>query len=558
MNSIFSNQYRQAAEGLWETLRVINSNATLDETLDFIVGQADALNEAHFVTISMLKGPDGPIQIHAMRGEFPEEMRQVEMDVGEGAVGRAIMERRTIAISNVSQVVQASVQEAIDEDHQVFVSAEKQAVMDLAAKHFQAVLAIPLMTSKRIYGALVYYYPEPREFSQEEIQLASSFAEQAALAIENARLHQAEADRQRELKLLLDLAAAANNPLNMDEMLESTMDCLVELVGASRVGLMLTDKETGELGTYLIRPEQVTSVPQAEMDKMLQACTAVAASGKPLFLSPDPAQGLLEPGALLPLQSQSRPLGVMGIIGSKGAQFSQGQLSLFTTIADQLGTMFENAYLSAEVRQNAVQAERNRLARDLHDAVTQTLFSASLVADVLPKVWEMNPDLGKQKLEDLQKLTRGALSEMRTMLMELRPSALVDTDIEDLLKHLINAFTARSMVPVEFKKEGDEDPPVDVKEVLYRVAQEALNNIEKYACAQNVEISLTRQPEAFSLKIQDDGCGFDPEAVSQDHLGLGIMAERAKNIRAVLQVNSTASVGTEISLRWDANLEERE
>jgi len=329
-------------------------------------------------------------------------------------------------------------------------------------------------------------------------------------------------------------------------------------VGASRVGLMLTDKETGELGTYLIRPEQIDPVPQKEMEKMLQACAAVAANGEPMFLSPEPAKDLFEPGALLPLRAHGEPLGVLGIIGAKGARFSQAQLSLFTTIADQLGTMFQNAYLSVEVRNNAVQQERNRLARDLHDAVTQTLFSASLVAEALPKIWKMNPEMGQKKLEELGKLTRGALSEMRTMLMELRPSALVDADIEDLLKHLINAFTARSMVPVEFTKEGDEDPPVKVKEVFYRVAQEALNNIQKYACAQQVEISLMRLPESFSLKIRDDGCGFDPAAVSQDHLGLGIMAERAKNIGAKLHVDSKISMGTEISLRWNANKEAKE
>ena len=721
---------RQAVEGLWETLRVINSSASLDETLDFIVGQADALNEAHFVTVSMLKGPDGPIQIHAMRGEFPEAMRNVEMNVGEGTVGRAVMERRTIAIPDVSKVVYAPSPDAIDQDHPIYVTEEKRAVMDLAAQYFQAVLAIPLMTANQIYGALVYYYPEPREFLPEEIRLASSFADQAALAIENARLHQAEAERQKELKLLLDLAAAVTSPLNLDEMLITTLDRLVELIHASRVGLLLFDKETGELGKSFLRPER--DVSEADMEKMLQACAAVATSGEPLFISPDPAQGLLEPGALLPLRTRSEILGVLGIIGSKGKQFNEGQLSLFRTIADQIGTALENAYLfheinrrrqvaeglqdilgvlnkaeglevtlqfiiqkaleltgadvgviyhydsvkqllsidasvnlpsefktigdisvysggafgamfnrdpyvlpqikeylqgvlqspqaatwnermriwietiykyydaylgiplviqgeiygslglyftqsrpflseeidlamafgdqtalcienaqlSVQVSQSAVQSERNRLARDLHDAVTQTLFSASLMAEVLPKLWEMNPEAGRQKLDDLRKLTRGALSEMRTMLMELRPSALVETDIEDLFQHLINAFIARSMLAVDFSMQGDENPPLQVKEVFYRIVQEALNNIEKHAGAQAVMIHLVREENHFALVIRDDGCGFDPEQVSQDHLGLGIMAERARGIGAEWKVESVPGSGTEISVYW--------
>ncbi len=728
---------RQAVEGLWETLRVINSNASLDETLDFIVAQADALIEADFVTVSMLKGPDGPIQIHAMRGEFPEAMRQVEINVGEGTVGRAIMERRTIAIPDVSKVVYAPSPDAIDQEHLVFVTEEKRAVLDLAAQYFQAVLAIPLMTANQIYGALVYYYPAPREFSQEEIRLASSFADQAALAIENARLHQSEAERQKELKLLLDLAAAVTSPLNLDEMLITTIDRLVELVHASRVGLLLFDKETGELGKSFLRPER--DVSEADMEKMLQACAAVAASGEPLFISPDPAQGFFEPGALLPLRTRSEILGVLGIIGSKGTQFKSGQLALFRTIADQIGTALENAYLfheinrrrqvaeglqdilgvlnkaeglevtlqyiiqkaleltgadggviyhfdlnrslltieagvnlpksfealeeiptylggafqamfdrepyvlneirshlgqvlqspeadawdekmrtwlevifthydaylgiplvihgeiygslglyftqphnflgeeidlamafgdqtalcienaqlSVQVSQSAVQSERNRLARDLHDAVTQTLFSASLMAEVLPKLWEMNPDAGRQKLGELQKLTKGALSEMRTMLMELRPSAMVEADIEDLFQHLINAFIARSMLAVDFKMQGDENPPVQVKEVFYRIVQEALNNIEKHAGAQEVVISLVREENHFALVIRDDGCGFDPEQVSQDHLGLGIMAERARGIGAEWKVESIPGSGTEISVRWQKEEEEQ-
>lgn len=554
MNHTLKDPYRHVAEGLWETLRVINSNASLDETLDFIVSQADALNEARFVTISMLKGPGGPIQIHAMRGNFPEEMRQIQMDVGEGTVGRAIRERRIIAIPDVDRVVYAPSPNAIDEDHPVFVSTEKRPVMDIAAESFKAVLAIPLMTANSIYGALVYYYPEPREFSEEEIELASSFAEQAALAIENARLHQAEFERQRELKLLLDLAASANSTLDINEMLTSTLDRLVELVSASRAGLIFVDEDTGDLGPYLLRPER--DVPDEEMANMLWACEEVAASGEPLFITPDPAHELNEPGALLPLRTREKTLGVLGIIGSKGTRFNQEQRSLFKMIADQLGTALENAHLSAQVRQSAVQGERNRLARDLHDSVTQTLFSASLVAETLPKIWEMDPEAGKQKLEDLRKLTRGALSEMRTMLMELRPSALAETDIEDLFQHLINAFTSRSLVTVQFNKQGDEDPPVQVKEAFYRIVQEALNNIEKHAGAQRVELTLVRALDEFTVMIRDDGCGFDPAAVSQDHLGLGIMQERAKSIRAVLHIDSAPLMGTEVSLRWIAKMEE--
>jgi signal transduction histidine kinase len=260
----------------------------------------------------------------------------------------------------------------------------------------------------------------------------------------------------------------------------------------------------------------------------------------------------------IPLIIQGEIYGSLGLYFSPSRQFQKEEIELAVAFGDQTALSIENAQLSSQVRLTAVQAERNRLARDLHDAVTQTLFSASLVAEVLPKLWEMNPEAGRKKLDELRKLTRGALSEMRTMLMELRPSALVEADIEDLFRHLVNAFVARSMLSVQFDVQGDEDPPVPVKEVFYRIMQEALNNIEKHAGAQQVEIKFTREPGDFKLVIRDDGCGFDPEAVSKDHLGLGIMHERARNIGALLTIISSPMIGTELSLHWTAKIEEAE
>ncbi len=126
-------------------------------------------------------------------------------------------------------------------------------------------------------------------------------------------------------------------------------------------------------------------------------------------------------------------------------------MTLFKSIADQLGVAIENAYLFEKAEDAAIAAERNRLARDLHDAVTQTLFSASMIADVLPKIWERKPEEGQRRLEELRQLTRGALSEMRTLLVELRPAALEDTDLGDLIGHQVNAFIARTRIPVEYR-----------------------------------------------------------------------------------------------------------
>ena len=195
-------------------------------------------------------------------------------------------------------------------------------------------------------------------------------------------------------------------------------------------------------------------------------------------------------------------------------------------------------------------AERTRLARELHDAVTQTLFSANLIADVIPRIWKRSPEEGMQNLEELRQLTRGALAEMRTMLLEMRPESLERSDIKSLLTQLAEAFIGRVRVPVSLTIQGDCDLTNDVKIVFYRVAQEALNNIAKHSGARQVEVHLECQLGQMSLLIKDDGLGFDPAAITADHLGIAIMRERASSIGASLKIESQPGQGTAVELDW--------
>ncbi len=207
--------------------------------------------------------------------------------------------------------------------------------------------------------------------------------------------------------------------------------------------------------------------------------------------------------------------------------------------------------LMEKAREEAVSAERSRLARELHDAVTQTLFSTTLTAEVLPKIFEKNPTTGFEKLAELRELTRGALAEMRTLLMELRPEALADAELVDLLQHLVNAFIARARIPIDLQIKGDCSLPVDVKIGFYRIAQEALNNISKHADPDKVLVSLTCHPESIDLIVEDDGRGFERDhVIGKDHYGLRIMQERATEIGAELEITSHIDQGTHVHLKW--------
>jgi PAS domain S-box-containing protein len=209
--------------------------------------------------------------------------------------------------------------------------------------------------------------------------------------------------------------------------------------------------------------------------------------------------------------------------------------------------------LAAKAVEDAITAERTRLARDLHDAVTQTLFSASLIAEVLPDLWEMDEAEARKSNEELRQLTRGALAEMRTLLLELRPAALTQARFPDLIKQLSEAVIGRARLPVRIEKTGEYEMPPEVKVAYYRIAQESLNNIVKYARATQVEIRLTLECCNVHMEIRDDGIGFDPSSIRPTSLGMHIMRERADAIRAHLKISSTPGEGTQVCLDWNEN-----
>jgi PAS domain S-box-containing protein len=232
------------------------------------------------------------------------------------------------------------------------------------------------------------------------------------------------------------------------------------------------------------------------------------------------------------------------------AQETEYRLLLERRIAERTEELNRaNEMLREKAAQEAVIAERTRLARDLHDAVTQTLFSTTLIAEVLPDIWEINAAEGLRRLEELRQLTRGALAEMRTLLVELRPNALVEVPLPTLLRQLTEAMIGRARVRIQFSVEGDCKLPGEVQVGLYRIAQEALNNVVKHARANQAIVTLWMY-DGVRLTIADDGAGFDPGTVTADHLGLKIMRERAEAIGAKFSLYSEPGEGTQVSVTW--------
>jgi two-component system nitrate/nitrite sensor histidine kinase NarX len=254
---------------------------------------------------------------------------------------------------------------------------------------------------------------------------------------------------------------------------------------------------------------------------------------------------------LFPIQVAGDTFGLSLLGFTEPHVFTEEERRVFLALVQRASLAIENAQLYERAQELAAVEERQRLARELHDAVTQTLFSASLISEALPDLWKSDPDQGQQLLQTLRQLSRGALAEMRTLLMELRPAALADADLKDLMRQLAQAVTGREGIPVTVTVEEPGDLPPDVRVALYRIAQEALNNVVKHAEANAAHVRLRSPPGQVELQISDDGRGFDPQSVPSDCLGLGIMHERAAAIGARLEIESEPGQGTQISVVWE-------
>jgi PAS domain S-box-containing protein len=207
--------------------------------------------------------------------------------------------------------------------------------------------------------------------------------------------------------------------------------------------------------------------------------------------------------------------------------------------------------LKEQAEQLAAMRERERLARDLHDAVVQTLFSISLIADALPQVWARSEAEGKERLQELRWMTRSALAESRGILLELRPAAIGATDLGDLVRQLADASRGRSGLSITLSVEGACAPPTDPKIALYRIAQEALNNAAKHAAPSRAHISLRMEEDRVELTVSDTGPGFDLEKVPPQRLGLENMRERAEGVGARLEIESRPGGGTTVRAIWE-------
>ncbi len=255
--------------------------------------------------------------------------------------------------------------------------------------------------------------------------------------------------------------------------------------------------------------------------------------------------------SIIPLVVSGVQVGELAIYLAAGQDLTSDEQSYLRALADQAAVAVRNSTMFRTAEQNAALVERNRLARDLHDSVSQALFSMTLHVRTAQRHLEAAEIPGEHPLavevDQLRGLSQAALAEMRALIFELRPGALEEEGLAQALVKQAAALTAREQVPIRVQAPTERIPiPADAEEHLYRLALEAMHNALKHAEATRIDVSLQSTDDGLLLEIVDDGRGFDPSVSRPGHLGMGTMRDRAHAAGARLEIISSPGQGGQI------------
>ncbi|MGH2435453.1 MAG: histidine kinase [bacterium] len=254
---------------------------------------------------------------------------------------------------------------------------------------------------------------------------------------------------------------------------------------------------------------------------------------------------LWETVASMPMIYRNSAIGALNIFYPRGKNPGQMEIAFLTAIAGQAAVAVENSRLFADAKEKAILEERQRIARELHDSVSQALYGIALGARTARTLLDRDPAQAAEPIDYVLSLAEAGLAEMRALIFELRPETLETEGLLGALSKQIDSVRARHGLEIEAEWCDEPDFPYEIKETVYRIAQEALNNIVKHARARRVELRISCAEDEIVLEIGDDGVGFASEE-APGHLGLRSMRERAIRIGGVLHVESALNQGTRI------------
>lgn len=492
-----------------------------------------------------LLGADGTLEVIAAVAHEPELVGR-HFSLGEGMIGRVAVQGQAYLSNDTA-------------GEPGFASPDPEA---------RSSIVVPLLSGGHVIGTLNVGARHPNAFTYEEVDLLEAIAAQVSGPITSAQLY-AEAQslaeqvqrRADQLAVLNMIARIASGSLEQTQSLPQVTAQIQQGFGYPQVDLFLIDEETSEL--VLIASEGSLTALMAGYRQHLNLglIGRAARQGKSLCFAnaseePD-FLGLAEREAtcaelIVPIIASGRVLGLINLESPESHAFSEEDMHLIETVADILAGTVENVHLYRRAQAAAVLEERNRLARELHDSVTQQLFSMTLTSQAARVQLERNPQRVALQLERLQETSAAALAEMRALIFQLRPPALRDQGLVAALQQHAQMLSRREGIAIGLTVVGDERLARNLEQPLYRIVQEALNNVIKHASATHVKVVLEFTTEHVTVRITDNGTGFDLSSLPTGHgrhLGVLSMRERAIELGGSMDLHSTLGVGTEVLVR---------
>lgn len=376
----------------------------------------------------------------------------------------------------------------------------------------------------------------------------------------NQLLERRVADRTRKLSALYDVMEVASEPLPFKDILEESLRRVLMAVHASGGAIQIFDDAGEKLHLAAHRgidTEVIKRFNVIEGDMGLSGWTAE--NDETLVLA-DLNKDRRAPDVLresdltvyvgVPMNARGHVVGVLNVFRESRRPFSPEDISLLTSVGDQIAVAVENAKLRLENERLLIIEERNRLARELHDAVTQSLYSLVLFSGATKRQIERNNQSNALEfIERVEQTGQQALKEMRLLVHNLRPDALEQAGLERAIRQRLDAVEGRANIKSTFTVKGKIDLPAHVEEALYQLTQEALNNSLKHSNASRIMIQLEQKADSAYLRIQDDGIGFElDEAEDSGGLGMTSMRERIELLDGSLDIHSEPDEGTTINV----------
>lgn len=540
-NEMLERQLQQIQQ-VREFGEAIGRELDLDQALQAIAQRVRALLRAGLAGVALLSNDGSVLTFEAADGRRVKRVLGLRVPVAASIMGAVVAARKGEVVQDLA-------------------ADPRTNLRVLEATGGRSGIYVPLMAAGRPIGCLAVVDAEDgRRFSETDLQLAEALAQQAAVVIENARLYQRARQEASKSRALLDVTRAMNSSMQLGEILQLITDSVAELVG------------TPAAAVYLLAPEHTSSVELVAARAMTPAVAVgdagsladtlagqVIASGSLVVVGdttarPDLRAPRLRDGsvplalAAVPIKLGGAVLGVIEVASTEAHRFSEDDVDLLTIFAEQAATAIQSARLYAQSQELALVRERDRIARELHDGIIQTIYAVGLNVEYCRAVLHENPEEVEGRLAEAGAGLNQAIQDIRNYIVDLKHAPVRDVDLRTAIERLALEFSGGGVQVVTNVTDEAATAVVGARRAqVLQIVREALANATKHARASRIEVQALVEGGNLSVSVVDNGVGFDPTVAGRDgHLGLRNLTARARELDGYLDLRSQPGQGTEV------------